>query len=125
MRPAFLAPGVRSVHMGTPLLLPSRQHPLESEQPHGPDLSSSWSPYTGLVEARAISCRPSIGDARWTPPALWDLVGLGNQFWGPQANPIPGPVTKSNYGSWFARLGVQPPNPSLPLPQPTVLPTYG
>jgi len=131
MRPAPLAAGVRSVHLGTPILLPQGQYPVEREQPRAPSSAPTfWSPYQFSVPV-PLQGAPSIGDARWTPPALWDILGLGNvdQRWpNSLTETVQGPLTKVAFGTspgWYFNVGVTRPTPSLPLPQPQILPGYG
>ena len=135
MRPGFLGTGVRSVHLGTPILLPQRQHPTETVLHHGPDTPTFWSPYVGLVEGHAnprpALMRPPVNDGRWTPPGLWDIQGLGNMDdrWPTIGNPVQAVSVRTSspatYGAWFTRLGAVSPTPSLPLPQPGLTPQYG
>lgn len=134
-RPAPLAPGVRSVHVGVPILLPQRQIQLSMPQPAIPSGAPTfWSPYQFSipVERPPVNGKASIGDARWTPTGMWDIVGLSNMEnrWPDNSqNPHQGVVTKVAFGggnpAWYSRVNVQRPTPSLPLPQPIVQPGYG
>lgn len=133
--PAPLHAGVRSVHVGTAILLPNQQYPVVREQPRIPEgAPTQWSPWISVQVDPTLDLqgKPCLGDARWTPPGLWDILGLGNCYerWpNSSTNPHPGPVTKVAFGTLLSRYAAKGdalrPTPSIPLPQPIIEPGYG
>jgi hypothetical protein len=131
-RPAPKASGELSIHVGTAILLPNQQYPVEAPQAAAPETApTSWTPWVLGVPQALRRLMPSIGDARWTPPALWDILGFGNCYdrWpNTGTNPHQGPVTKVAWGTSMQRTAnmgsALRPTPSIPLPQPIIQPGF-
>lgn len=131
-KPAPLSPGVRSVHVGVPILLPQGQYHVVAPQASAPaGAPTDWTPWRYSVVAELPDSKPSLGDARWTPIELWDILGLRNGYerWpNTNTNKLQGPTTKVAFGSFLKRFGIGDatrPTPSLPLPQPIIAAGYG